>query len=89
MANLLPNVPYREPIADPSGLVTPAWSSFFQFAFLRMGKSSALSNTELAAIHADSNAALQKQVTDLTATVATLQTQVTSGFDDLGQGPVL
>lgn len=89
MANILPNIPYGSPIADSSGLLTPPWSGFFQFLFLRVGKSSALTNTELAAIHSDSSAALQKQVDTLTTTVATLQTQVTLGLDGLGQGPVL
>lgn len=80
------------PLSPPpytSGNMTPAWIAWFRTLYARVGLSVALSNTELEALHTEELAALQTQITTLSNTVSVLQTEVTSGLSDLGQGPVL
>lgn len=78
MSQALPPPPYKAPVSDKTGMLSNAWSKWFQIAFVRMGGSSALSNTELESA--------------TTPSIATLQTQVASLQDtggDFNQGTVL
>ncbi len=99
MAVVLPPVPYKAPVLDAKGYLAPAWTAWFKQFFLRIGGTSALSNTELADLPALELAAVEARVTATESDIAALQLLTTSQgttisthttqINDLGQGPVL
>lgn len=99
MAVILPPVPYKAPVLDSKGYLAPAWTAWFKQFFLRIGGTSALSNTELENLPALELAALEARVTSTETDIAALQLLTTSQgttisthttqISDLGQGPVL
>lgn len=43
----LPSPPYKSPVLDDSGLLTPAWQIWMNEIFVRMGGKLALSNLQI------------------------------------------
>jgi len=74
MAVTVPAPPYKTPLLDVNGLLTPSWTAWFRDLYKRVGGTIAFSNTELYAA---------ADVTDLTANVATIQTQVNTNTGDI------
>lgn len=74
MANPIPPMPLKMPLADEDGMISRTWISYFQAMFNRMGGTAASSNSDLTA-----------NVTALQASIAALNT----GLSGLGQGRAL
>lgn len=85
--NPLPNVPYRMPVVDQNGMLTPAGSAFLRGLYVRVGQERALTNLELEAL-AGGNA-FQGEIDALTAVVAANKAAADLEFSNLAQGPVL
>lgn len=47
MSSTLPPVPYRAPVVDANGMLSPIWSDWFRAVFLRAGGNIAETNDEL------------------------------------------
>jgi hypothetical protein len=99
MAVTVPNPPYKTPIADKSGFMSPSWIAWFREVFRRIGGSVALSNEELADLPALELAAVEADITALQSDVTSIQNVNTSQgnsittlqtlVNDLQQGPNL
>lgn len=67
MAEVVPPVPYKTPVLDKSGFLSPAWSGWFKTLFIRIGQSNALSLTDLQSTvgtHTNQITALQSKDND-------------------------
>lgn len=70
MANPVPPLPLKTPLADQAGLLTPAWTAWFRELFTRVGGTSASTNSQLLAL-----------IENLQADVNVLQGGLTQGRD--------
>lgn len=78
MANSIPPLPIKIPIADRTGMISMQWISYFQEFFKRVGGSSAPSFDSLIANTAANTTAI--------TTIGTQITTINSEINDLGQG---
>lgn len=88
----LPPVPYKSPLVDNSGFLTPPWATFFRQVFQRIGGPIALSNIELESLQLQEISGLEDEVDALQVTVSSQSTQISNLqtlTNDLGQGPEL
>lgn len=89
---LVPPVPYKSPVLDRAGFLSPSWSAWFRQLFIRIGESSALSNTELEDLQLEELSGIESDVEALQTTSASHTASIaalTTSVNDLGQGPVL
>lgn len=85
MSKAVSPIPYKVPIADANGNLSPVWGTWFRDLFDRIGGLSASSNTEL-------NATLTSATSSITtnaALVTSLTARVTALENNLSQGPIL
>lgn len=85
MSESLPNPPYKTPMIDQSGFLTPAWNKFIFQVFKRAGGNVALSNLELAGLTNTFTDQIVLIQTDLT----NIETALATASNDFNQGPVL
>lgn len=72
----IPQIPYKVPIINQAGFLSPAWEKWFRDVFLRIGGLEALSNTELEALNSDDITEIQADITAIEADVVELQAAV-------------
>ena len=65
MANPLPPIPLKTPIADDNGLPTGPWTAWFRELFSRVGGTNASSNSQLFAL-----------ISTIQTNISSLQTEV-------------
>jgi hypothetical protein len=95
----VPPIPYKSPLLDARGFLTPAWSKWFEQMFLRAGGNIALTNVELENLQSQDLAVVEADISALetltashTSSISTINTDINtieSSLNDLGQGPVL
>lgn len=84
-SDAVPNVPYKSPMLDQGGFLTPAWSAWFRTLFARVGGSVAPSISD---INLDI-AGFTTSITNLNANIATLSASISAlqgQINDLNQG---
>lgn len=89
---LVPPVPYKTPVLDQAGYLSPSWSAWFRQLFIRIGQARALSNTELENLQLVELEGIEAEVEALQTTSASHTTSIatlTTAVNDLGQGPLL
>lgn len=87
MAEVVPPLPYKTPMVDSRGMLTEPWSKWFRQVFLRIGGTTALSNTELTE-NLDT-AAIEADIATLFTTTGGQTTSINnlnSSVNDLNQG---
>ena len=73
MSQQLPTPPIKAPLTDGKGIVSIAWTRWFQTAYVRMGQASALSNSELSSSTIGSLTVINAEIVALQTSVASLQ----------------
>lgn len=80
---VVPTPPYKVQMLSGDGFLSQAWLSWFREVYIRIGGTSALSNTELAGTITST---VSTQISDLQNAVSELQTE-TSQLSDFNLEP--
>ncbi len=89
MSITVPNVPYKAPIADQSGLISQAWAGWVQQVTLRIGGRVALTNIELQDLRESDLTDIRADILALQTSLTSLTTEVETGLEALGVGQTL